>query len=493
MKASNCVALCLVVLAALIGGCQAAERSDRPNVVIILADDLGYGDVRANNPNSPIPTPHLDALAAGGVRFTDAHSPSAVCTPTRYGLVTGRYCWRSKMKRGVLNGYSAHLIDPDRYTIADLMKDAGYNTACIGKWHLGMDMPKQADGKSWDWTGTINNGPNVNGFDYFYGITASLDFPPYVYVENDQFATPVTGRVEKKAFPAFWREGELGDGFVHRESLDHLTEKVVGYIAEHAGKDEPFFLYFPLTSPHKPTLPAERFVGKSGIGPYGDFIIQTDDVLGRVDQALQDAGVKDNTLVIFTSDNGSYMYRYSDDQPDHTDDDTIQAYRATTHTANHIYRGTKADIHESGHRVYFAARLPGTIEPGSVADRAVSHVDLLATLADLTGQDVPADAADDSYSMLPLMLGESDAHERAPVIMHSGNGTFAIRKGKWKLIAGSGSGGRGAPRSKPFDRPYQLYDLESDPSETTSLIEERADVARTMEQLLLLMLGPDAP
>lgn len=474
-------------------GCQAAKPvGDRPNVVVILADDLGFGDIRCNNPKSPIPTPHLDALAAGGMRFTDAHTPSAVCTPTRYGLITGRYCWRSRLKRGVLNGYSAHLIDPDRYTIADLMKDAGYHTACIGKWHLGMDLPRNADGKAIDFTGTVANSPNVNGFDYFYGITASLDFPPYVYIENDQFTTPVTERIAKKGFPAFWREGELADGFVHREALDHITDKAVGYIKEQAEKDEPFFLYVPLTSPHKPTLPAERFEGKSGIGPYGDFIIQTDDTFGRIDRALADAGVKGNTLVIMTSDNGSYMYRYNDDREDHTDNDTIQGYRASTHTANHIFRGTKADIHESGHRVYFAARWPGVIEPGSVSGETVSLVDLFATLATVTGRDtLPVDAAEDSRSILPLLAGNPEDYSRSPVIMHSANGTFAIRKGKWKLIAGSGSGGRGEPRSKPFDKPYQLYDLEADPSETTNLIEAHPSVAQSLDQMLMLMIGDD--
>lgn len=482
----------LVVLSGLLSACQSSVEStllstnatDRPNVVIILADDLGYGDVRCNNLKSPIPTPHLDALAAGGMRFTDAHTPSGVCTPTRYGLITGRYCWRTRLTRGVLNGYSTHLIDPERKTIADVMKSAGYHTAAIGKWHLGMDLPKQADGKGWDFTGQVANSPNVNGFDYFYGITASLDFPPYVFIENDRFATPVTGRIGGKGFPSFWRPGELAEGFVHRESLDHLAEKAEAYIAEQAKADEPFFLYFPLTAPHKPTLPAERFEGKSGIGPYGDFIIQTDDVMGRIDQALKKAGVFDNTLVIFTSDNGSYMYRYEDGREDHTDKPSIQGYRATTHTANHIWRGTKADIHEAGHRVYFAARLPGVIKPGSTADQTVSLVDLFATMADLTEQPLPDDAAEDSFSMLSILQGEAEDKSRAPVIMHSANGTFAIRMGQYKLIAGSGSGGRGQPKSQPFDTPYQLYDLQKDPSETTNLIDKQPEIAAKLEAKL---------
>ena len=405
----------------------------------------------------------------------------AVCTPTRYGLVTGNLL-AVKNERGVLNGYSA-LIDPDRYTIADLMKDAGYNTACIGKWHLGMDMPKQADGKSWDWTGTIANGPNVNGFDYFYGITASLDFPPYVYVENDQFATPVTGRVEKKAFPAFWREGELGDGFVHRESLDHLTEKVVGYIAEHAGKDELFS-----TSPDESEadLPAERFVGKSGIGPYGDFIIQTDDVLG-VDQAAQDAGVKDNTLVIFTSDNGSYMYRYNDDQPTRRRHDPgvpLNDHRPITLAGRKQTSMSRATACVHGDcRVRSAGLGRGPCGEPCRPPRDARRPDR-AGCASGCGR---------------RQLQHAATHARRVRCTRAGSRDHAL--GQWHVRDPQGQveTHRGQRLGWPWCAAVQavrqalsLYDLESDPSETTSLIEERADVARTMEQLLLLMLGPDA-
>lgn len=480
----------LLTISLMFFGCSTAEPAKtvdttRPNVVIILADDLGYGDVRANNPDSPIPTPNMDALAAGGMRFTDAHSPSAVCTPTRYGLITGRYCWRTRLTRGVLNGYSPHLIDPDRLTLADLMKDAGYHTAVIGKWHLGMDLPKQAEGKAIDFTGTIANGPNVNGFDYFYGITASLDFPPYAYIENDRFTAPVTKRIPGQGFPAYLRAGELADGFVHRDALDHITDKAVGYIGEHANKDEPFFLYVPLTSPHKPTLPAERYVGKSGIGAYGDFIMQTDDVVGRIDKALRDAGIFDNTLVIVTSDNGSYMYRYDDDRKDHNDDESIQGYRVDTHTANHIYRGTKADIHEAGHRVFFAARWPAKINAGSTSDYLISLVDVFATLAAIVGEPLPDDAAEDSHGFEMMLFKYPDEYAPPAKIMHSVNGTFAIRFAQWKLVAGKGSGGRGWPKSKPFDKPYQLYDLATDPSETTNLIEKNPEIAAALEAELI--------
>jgi len=480
----------LACWALVLAGCvsadesRAAARNARPNVVIVLADDLGFGDVRANNPDSPIPTPGLDALAEAGMRFTDAHTPSSVCTPTRYGLLTGRYCWRTRLTRGVLNGYSPHLIDPDRLTIADLMKNAGYRTACVGKWHLGMDLPENAEGGGIDYRGAVTNGPNANGFDYFYGITASLDMPPYVYLENDRFTAAATGRIAGRRFPSYWRPGELAEGFDHRAALDHLTDKATGYIESSASEDAPFFLYVPLTSPHKPALPAERFAGKSGIGPYGDFVIQTDDVVARLDEALRDAGVFDDTLVMVTSDNGSYMYRYDGDRADHRDDASIQGYRATTHTANHIYRGTKADIYESGHRVFFAARWPGVIEPGTTASQTISLVDVFATLAELTDQPLPDAAAEDSFGFLSRLRGEVTDTSRGPVIMHSANGTFAIRVGQYKLIAGSGSGGRTQPRSKPFDKPYQLYDLSKDPSETTNLIEDEPAIAARLEAML---------
>jgi len=459
-----------------------AQDAALPNVVIILADDLGYGDAQCYNSDSTIPTPYLDAVAAQGMRFTDAHTPSAVCTPTRYGLLTGRYCWRSRLKRGVLNGYSPHLIEPGRMTIADLMHRHGYHTACIGKWHLGMDITRRQGATDTD--APIQNGPTTNGFDHFYGVTASLDMPPYVFVEDDRFAAPLTERVGRRGFPSYWREGEIAEGFMHRDALDHLTDHARAYIHERAEGDAPFFLYLPLTSPHKPTLPAERFTGQSGLGPYGDFVIQTDDVVGRIDQALHDAGVFDNTLVIVTSDNGSYMFRRAPDEPDHTDDAGVQGYHPDAHTANGELRGTKADIYEAGHRVYFAARWPGVIEAGSVADQAVSLVDVFATLADLLGEPLPDDAAEDSYSMLGLLHGEASDDERGAVVMHSANGMFAIRQGRWKLIAGDGSGGREQPRGTPFAKPYQLYDLEADLSERHDVAGDHPDVVAELEALL---------
>ncbi len=465
-----------------------ASRAAPPNIVVIMADDLGYGDVKAFNPTSRIPTTNLDRLAGEGMIFCDAHSGSAVCTPTRYGLMTGRYCWRTRLKSGVLNGYSRHLIDPERLTVAALLKAQGYRTACIGKWHLGMDFPEGDSKKKIDYGGRIANGPNAYGFDYFYGISASLDFPPYVYMENDRFTEPATEHFEGSAFPAFLRAGEIGASFKHIEALDTLTAKATQYIEER-GRDEkkkPFFLYFPLTSPHKPVMPAPRFRGRSKRGDYGDFVMHTDWVIGAVDRALARAGLSEETLFIVTSDNGSYMYRldapdspikathgrdHPDDLRDHLDDPKVHGFLSRNHRANGPWRGTKADIWEGGHRVPYIARWPGRIEAGSRCDETICHVDLMATCANLAGAGIPDGAAEDSFSIVPLLEGRNDSWKRPPVINHSANGTFALRDGRWKLIAGSGSGGRGRPKSKPWTTPYQLYDLETDPGETTNVAE----------------------
>ncbi|MCP4453502.1 MAG: sulfatase-like hydrolase/transferase [Planctomycetes bacterium] len=450
-------------------------------MIFIMADDMGYGDVQSYNAQSKVPTPHLNRLADEGVMFTDAHSGSAVCTPTRYGVVTGRYCWRTRLKRGVLVGYSEHLIDPDRLTVADLLKQAGYSTACIGKWHLGMDLPfKDKSKKLIDYTQRIENSPNVNGFDYFYGITASLDFPPYVYIENDRFVEPGTELYPSRPFPRYLRKGPKAPGLAFDKALDHLTDKAVGYIEK---QNDPFFLYFPLTAPHKPCWPAARFVDKSGIGPYGDFVMQVDWVMGQIDAALTKKGIKDNTLVIFTSDNGSYMHVWPQDKPDHKQDDTVQGYHANVHRANGLLRGTKADVWEGGHRVPFIVRWPGKTKPATRCDKTLCLTDLLATCAEITGQTLPSRGGEDSFSFL-ASLQSKPAAMRAPVINHSANGVFALRDGPWKMVFGNGSGGREQPRGKPFENPYQLYDLNEDGAETHNIIDKHPDVAARLESRL---------
>ncbi len=485
-----------------------AAKTNNPNIVFILADDLGYGDVRAFNPDSKIPTPGFDRIAGQGMKFTDAHSGSAVCTPTRYGFVTGRYAWRTRLKSGVLNGYSSHLIDPDRLTVAGLLKQNGYHTACIGKWHLGMDYPFKDGGsidnernlshkgKPIDYSRKIKNGPQSLGFDYNYNVPASLDMPPYVYVENDRFTDTPTRIKEAVSFPGYVRQGPVADSFVFVDCLTHLTDKVVDYIKERGKVNVdgggPFFLYFPLTAPHKPALPEERFRGKSGLGIYGDFLMQVDEVIARVDDALNDAGVADNTLLVITSDNGSYMYDLTtaaqknilEPGKDHLDHPETQGYFPEHHRANAKWRGTKADIWEAGHRVPYIVRWPGKVRAGSECDTPICHTDFMATCAQILDAELPSNAGEDSFSSLPLMLGMKSRKPRPPVVHHSANGTFALRQGQWKLILGSGSGGRGVPQSKPWSEPYQLYDMLNDPGESTNLISdpEQAGVVRALTE-----------
>jgi len=456
----------VVSMAVALGQAGAAAK---PNIVFVLADDLGYGDVQALNARSKVPTPHLNRLARQGMTFTDAHSPSAVCTPTRYGALTGRYCWRSRLKRGVLNGYSAPLLESGRLTVAGMLRANGYHTSVVGKWHLGLGFQKGADGQI-DYAKPVTDGPNEHGFDDSFIIPASLDFPPYVYIENGRVIELPSIDQPAVKFPGFLRRGPRQPGLVMDDCLDDLTRRAAAVIRERARKEPPFFLYFPLTAPHKPVQPHPRFIGKSGLGLYGDFVMQVDWTVGQVMQSIDSAGIGKNTLLIFTSDNGSFMRRLGpEEKEDHVSDATIQAYNETHHTANGELRGTKADVWEAGHRVPFFARWPGVIAAGSTCDKPTAHVDLFATCAEIAGAKLPDDAAEDSFSWLPLFRGGDWAKPRAPVINHSAAGMFALRSGKWKLVAGNGSGGREAPKGKPFQKPFMLFDLQADVGEQNDL------------------------
>lgn len=444
-----------------------------PNVVVILADDMGFGDVQALNPESKIPTPNLNQLSASGLSFTDAHSPSAVCTPTRYGLMTGRYCWRSSLKRGVLGGYSAPLLEPSRPTIANLLKDQGYQTSCVGKWHLGMSLPYHADAKpngKWDgdpgvdFKGVITDCPVHHGFDRYFGVCASLDMPPYVYIRNDRFVSIPTLQQPAVRFPHFVRKGPRSEDFVIEDCLDKLTTEAVSEIARMDQQSDPWFLYMPLTGPHKPTQPHKRFQGKTGLSEYADFVHQVDWTVGQVLDAISKGRHAENTLVIFTSDNGSYMHKLAADEKDHVDDQTVQGYRPEHHQANLHWRGTKADVWEAGHRVPFFVRWPAKIQKHGERRHTITHTDIYATLADVVSASLSSSEGEDSISWLP-MVSDSAAERSASVINHSASGMFAVRSGPWKLIAGNGSGGRQKPKGSPFEKPYQLFNLEDDPSE----------------------------
>ena len=486
-RAAAGLLLALAVLAAIMPMRAPAQDKDAaraPNIVIVLADDLGYGDVGYLNSQSQIPTPNLDTLAGQGMAFLDAHSPSAVCTATRYGLLTGRYAWRTRLTRGVLDGYDGPLIARNRETLGSFLGATGYRTAVIGKWHLGLGFAKNALGE-FDFEEPIDDGPHTHGFDESYIIPASLDFPPYVYIRDGEITGFPLGQQSGMEFPRYMRAGELASDFDPADVLDELIRQATGFIQRQASDGSPFLLYLPLTAPHKPVWPAQRFEGTTELGPYGDFIVQVDAAVGDVMSALDQAGVDDNTLLIVTSDNGSFMSRLDGlDDRDHTDDSTIQAYRAGNHTANHVYRGIKADIWEGGHRVPFFARWPGQIEPGSTREEVISLTDVFATVAEIVGKELPNNAAEDSFSLLPLLRGNPWARPRAAVTHHSIQGMFAIRDGRWKLVAGNGSGGREDPIGQPFERPYQLFDIASDPSEQSNVYDQHPAVAQRLEREL---------
>ncbi len=456
-------ALVLLLVAGL------AAAADRPNVVYILADDLGYGDVQALNPGrGRIATPHLDQLSRDGLTFTDAHSGSAVCTPTRYGILTGRYAWRTRLQNGVLMGFGSPLIASNRLTVPALLRQHGYRTACIGKWHLGLDFAGEE--RKRDLTQPIRQGPLTRGFDEFFGIAASLDMPPFAFIEGDQFTE--TPSVEKE----WLRKGPAAPGFEAVDVLPALVRQAEAFIAAQAAARRPFFLYLPLTSPHTPILPTAEWKGRSGLGDYGDFVMQTDAAVGAVRAALARSGVASNTLLIFTSDNGCSP---AADTP---------GLEQQGHFASGDRRGYKADIFDGGHRVPFFACWPDRVPAGRTNDQLVCLTDLMATCAELVGAAMPADAGEDSISLLPVLLGQDRPPARTSVIHHSINGSFALRRGPWKLALCPDSGGWSEPRpggkgGRPLP-PRQLYNLAEDVAEQRNLADEQPGLVAELTALL---------
>jgi arylsulfatase A-like enzyme len=357
----------------------------------------------------------------------------------------------------------------------------------VGKWHLGLGFQKDNEG-NFDFSASLDYSPNDVGFDYSYIIPASLDFPPYVYIENKEIAEFPSVAEVRSPFPAFWRNGERSPNFVMEETLDHLVEKATQYIDNKANKENPFFLYFPLTAPHKPVLPHQRFRGKTELGDYGDFIYQVDYTVGQVLKKLDEMEIADNTLLIYTSDNGSFMYRVQAGEPDHVIDVTLQKYNESKHTSNYVFRGTKADIWEAGHHVPFFMRWPENLKGGDTFNASICLTDIYSTISDILKLQKPAGSAEDSYSFNPL-LQNSPEYSRAPVIHHSGSGMFAIRKGDWKLVLGNGSGGREQPKGKPFEKPYQLFNLKNDLGEKNNVIDEFPEKAKKLEESCLTIIG----
>ena len=483
------------------GRVYAQQKNVLPNIVYILADDMGYGDVSIYNPKSKIATPHIDGLAKQGMRFTDAHTTSSVCTPSRYSLLTGRYPWRSRLPVGVLRGYSRTLIEADQPTVATLLKTKSYRTAVVGKWHLGLDwVPKEAFRDSINPAFNKNNlygiksemnpdhidfskapaqGPATQGFDYSYILPASLDMPPYCYLENDRLTASLTGytrgnKLESGYTGPFWREGLMSSSFDFYDVLPAFTRKANDFIKRQAGSKDPFFLYFPMPAPHTPWVPGEGYRGKSQAGEYGDYVQQVDDAVGKVLHTLDSMGLSENTIVIFSSDNGPYWR-----------DNFVEMFH---HKAAGEFRGMKGDAFEGGHRVPFIVRYPGKVKAGTVSTVTTTLANLMATCAGLIGQHATEFETEDSYSILPVLTGKSEAIAEQPAIVNiSSKGTYSIRQGSWKLITKLGSGGFTVPSAVepvPGGPVAQLYNLATDIHEDNNLYTQYPEKVKELNALL---------
>lgn len=467
----------LFVLAA--GSQATTAHAAKPNVIVVMADDLGIGDISPTNPECKIKTPRLQKMADEGLTFLDAHTPSSVCTPTRYGLLTGRYNWRSRLAKGVLSGTSSHLIPADRPTLGHLMQGAGYHTGMIGKWHLGWDWHK--NGKQIDFSKPVKNGPDINGFDQYYGHCGSLDMPPYVWVDTGKItAEPnrIEGVTSKEDRYGWYRKGPIGADFEIDQVLPHLFDKSIEFVESRSksSKDgQPFFLYLALPAPHTPIVPVPPFKDASGLNPYADFVMQVDHHMGQLFDTLQEQGLDNDTLVIFTSDNGCSPQA------------NFELLQGKGHSPSGIYRGHKADIYEGGHRVPFIARWPGNIQAGRTTNALACLTDLYTTFEDITGQDRKEQGGEDGFSLVPVFEGQPTS-ERDTLISHSIGGSFSIRQGPWKLCLSAGSGGWSAPREGEARKkglpPMQLFNLSDDPGEKANLVSKNA---KKVDELLLLL------
>ena len=481
----------LLFLVVVIAHLQLADAAnDRPNIVIILADDFGVGDIRAHYPKNKIATPHLDRLVRQGISFTDAHSPSAVCSPTRYGLLTGRYAWRTRMQEWVVAAYEPPLITENRPTLPGMLKSQGYHTACIGKWHLGWNWPGPQPSRmtevrngqkafEWDFTKPIRGGPTERGFDYYFGVDLP-NLPPFTYIENERVAKLPTDRYkldpsEGVVLPKGFVGSPIAPGFRFQDILPEITRRAVQHIHERAKQDAPFFLYFSQTSPHEPIVPSKNFRGKSGIAPIADFVMETDWSVGQVIEAIDDAGIADNTILIFTADNGHSHYTGWQELVD------------AGHMPSGPYRGHKGDVWEGGHRVPLVVRWPKRVASGKSSDQMVCLTDVFATCADIVAAEVPADGAEDSISFLPAAMGDASADGRTSLVNHSNHGEFAYRDGPWKLVFKMS--GRNLQQSRGKPTVAELYNLDDDINEQKDLSVRHADVVQRMAKQLKKLIA----
>ncbi len=483
---------CTISLLALLSLLTFSDRGlamELPNIVLIFGDDMGIDSVSAFNERLGLKTPHIDRLATEGMSLMDAHTTSAVCSPSRYGLLTGRYNWRSRLKRGIVGQWERPLIEQDRLTLPEMLRQHGYATTMIGKWHLGFNWPSKSvdrDGKAKytenlneiDFAGPIENGPNGRGFDYWFGDDVP-NWPPYAWRENNRLIGNITTTSKELGLTSYQgvAQGPAVDGWELEAVLPEYVRRCTQFIHQQANRDKPFFLYFPMPSPHTPIAPDENWKGKSGISDYADFLLETDWAVGKILGALDETRQAENTIVIFTTDNGTSPKANFDEL-------AAKGVHLTAH-----WRGNKADAYEGGHRVPLIVRWPGVVAGSTRSDEVVSLVDIMATIADVLNHKLPENAAEDSLSLLPILCGQTaefPLHEA--IICHSISGHFAVRKGKWKAIYCRGSGGWSSPKEPEAQQqglpPIQLYNLESDPKETTNLYSQYPEIVAELTQVL---------
>lgn len=473
----------------------AQAESSKPNIVILYADDMGVADVSYGNKDAKIQTPNIDRLASRGMTFSDGHSSSGICTPSRFALLTGQHHWRRF--HGIVNAFGSSVFKPDDFTIAKMLKQQGYRTGCFGKWHLGWDFEAirkpGEDGKnktaasSYDWTKRFPDGPPDQGFDRYFG-DGTINFPPYCWIDNDRFATIPTKPVMKSkplAGGGSFRPGPMAESWNPYDILPTITQKTVEWIEEQKA-DQPFFAYLAFNSPHYPIVPNKEFHGKSKAGYYGDFMIETDAMVGKVMAALEKNGFAKNTIVIFTADNGAENLGF----------DRLEKF---DHWSSGKFRGLKRDLYEGGHRVPFIVSWPGKIKEGSRSNEVVSQVDFAATFAEITGYQLNNKEAIDSYNLLPVLKGEEYSSPlRVATVQNTAKGKYALRQGDWVLINTSTGAAQKEKKeylehfgltTYPKETPGLLFNLKDDPRQSKNIYKQHPDKVASMSKLLKGYLG----
>lgn len=489
----------LIVFCLFVHTQRVKSQNKPPNVVIIYADDMGYGDLAANGWSDKIPTPNLDQLAAKGMRFTDGHSSSGICSPSRFAILSGQHHWRRGI-HNVVKAFHSGVLKSDDFTLGKMFQTKGYNTAAIGKWHLGWGwdaikvpnppkVPVTIKGRTWtvytekafDWSKPIPGGPTARGFDYYFGDDV-INFPPYCFIENDKVLKAPTRMFDISLLgeapgEGTWgsRDGPMAEGWDPYKVLPTVTDKAVKWI-EKQKKDQPFFMYFALPSPHEPVIPNKEYIGKSKAGPYGDFVVETDAMAGRVIQALKDGGFEDNTVVIFTADNGAEKLLY-------------ERQKKYKHWSSGQFRGSKRDLWEGGHHVPFLISWPDVIKPGSLTNQTINQVDLAATFAAMIGYNLKTDEAQDSYNFLPLLKGHKyNKPLRKATVQNTRANGYVLRQGDWLYINQKGGGHvgyiPGGVKPPKFNTPGLLFNLKEDPSQTKNLYSQYPEKVTAMATLL---------